>query len=154
MKPQTTPDDSAYIVSGHVVSGSTSALFVGEKLGREAQAKAKRQLEKGADRNLQALLKRDKEGAKAVIKAREFVAQAERSGSGAKNDAKGKRKAMSVSSTEDTSPPESSSAAALKPAYSASIIKQLGFDPAAGAGKRPADLSLEHKVSTLGPACR
>jgi len=145
LKPETGPNDSTYVISGHVVGGSTGSLFVSEKLGREAQAKAQRRLEKNADRELKALLDRDKEGMKAVTKAREFVQKAKASAetSGGKLD-KGKQKASSKSVEEELCTKDSS--APTKQAYSATIIKRLGFDPAVKMAQRPDDFSLQKKV--------
>ena len=69
-----TGGSTTYLVSGHVINGSTQdsrSLFVGEKMGREGQAKAKRKFGRDADRELKALLERDKEGMKAVVRARD-----------------------------------------------------------------------------------
>lgn len=153
LKPEPTSNDSTYVVSGHVVGGSAGNLFVSERLGREAQARAKRQLEKNADRELKTLLERDKEGMKAVTKAREYAAQMSKSSkatSKGKVD-KGKQKARDLLSTDDevnTSVAEVSSSS-VKQAYSASIIKQLGFDPAAKVGKRGDDPCLQKKIDAL-----
>lgn len=147
LKPETGPNDSTYVVSGHVVGGSTGSLFVSERLGREAQAKAQRRLEKNTDRELKALLDRDKEGMKAVTKAREFAAaqkaKASAEASGEKLD-KGKQKGASVSVEDE--PCTKDSSAPTKQAYSATIIKRLGFDPAGKVGQRLDDLSLQKKV--------
>ncbi|KAI5990380.1 hypothetical protein EDD15DRAFT_2170260 [Pisolithus albus] len=153
LKPETTPNDSTYVVSGHVVGGSVGSLFVSERLGREAQAKAKRKLERNTDRELKTLLDRDKEGMKAVTKAREYAAHMSKSpkaASGGKTD-KGKQKAQDRLSAENevnTSPAELTSSS-VKQAYSASIIKQLGFDPAAKGGKRSDDPCLQKKIEAL-----
>src|SRR5262245_14363971 len=67
---------STYVLSGHVVSGSSSdsrSLFITEDIGREGQAKAQSKMRrKEEDRELKRLLEKDKEGMTAVIKAREF----------------------------------------------------------------------------------
>ena len=145
LKPETRSNDSTYIISGHVVGGSTGSLFISERLGREAQAKAQRRLEKNADRELKSLLDRDKEGMKAVTKAREFVQKAKASAetSSGKLD-KGKQKVASESVEEELCTKDSS--APIKQAYSATIIKRLGFDPAVRMGQRPDDSSLQKKV--------
>ncbi|KAL4077770.1 hypothetical protein J3A83DRAFT_4356667 [Scleroderma citrinum] len=145
LKPETGSNDSTYVVSGHVVGGSTGNLFVSERLGREAQAKAQRRLEKNADRELKVLLDRDKEGMKAVTKAREFAAQKAKASNG-KLD-KSKQKASSVSVEGESCAKDS--ATATKQAYSASIIKQLGFDPAGRVGQRADDLALQKKMEAL-----
>ncbi|KAI6037943.1 hypothetical protein EDC04DRAFT_2570506 [Pisolithus marmoratus] len=156
LKPEATPNDSTYVVSGHVVGGSAGSLFVSERLGREAQAKAKRMLERNTDRELKSLLDRDKEGMKAVTKAREYAAQMSKSSkatsSGKVDKGKGKQKAArdlpSAENEANTSLAEASSSSAQQ-AYSANIIKQLGFDPAAKGGKRADDPSLQKKIEAL-----
>lgn len=71
-------DGATYVVSGHVVSGTSSdprTTYITETIGRDGQAKAKRRMGGGkdaADRALMALLERDKEGMKAVMSAREI----------------------------------------------------------------------------------
>ncbi|KAI6126388.1 hypothetical protein EDD16DRAFT_1554654 [Pisolithus croceorrhizus] len=153
LKPETTPNDSTYVVSGHVVGGAAGSLFISERLGREAQAKAKRKLERNTDRELKSLLDRDKEGMKAVTKAREYAAHMAKSSKAASSGKvdKGKQKARDPLSTEDevnTSLADVSSSS-VKQAYSASIIKQLGFDPAAKGGKRADDPCLQKKIEAL-----
>ncbi|KAI6115004.1 hypothetical protein EV401DRAFT_2058355 [Pisolithus croceorrhizus] len=153
LKPETTPNDSTYVVSGHVVGGSAGSLFISERLGREAQAKAKRKLERNTDRELKSLLDRDKEGMKAVTKAREYAAHMTKSSKAASSGKvdKGKQKARDPLSTEEevnTSLADVSSSS-VKQAYSASIIKQLGFDPAAKGGKRADDPCLQKKIEAL-----
>ena len=57
------------MVSGRLVSGTSSETYLTETIGRDGQAKAKRRMGGGqdaADRALKALLERDKEGMKAV----------------------------------------------------------------------------------------
>ncbi|KIJ64274.1 hypothetical protein HYDPIDRAFT_154647 [Hydnomerulius pinastri MD-312] len=159
LKPEPSASSSTYIVSGHIVGGSGGELFVGEKMGREAQTKAKRRLAQDQDRELKALLERDKEGMRAVTRAREVAAKAlekEKASSGRKESGKkvdkGKRKAADMSEDEDEETPCSAttSAAPAKQAYSASIIKQLGFDPAAKTGReRAEDLAMQKKLEAL-----
>ena len=48
-------------------------MYVGENVGRDAQAKAARKLAADSDKALQWLLSRDNEGTKALISAREFA---------------------------------------------------------------------------------
>ncbi|KAG6334548.1 hypothetical protein ID866_4545 [Astraeus odoratus] len=147
LKPETESNNSTYIISGHVVGGSAGSLFISEKLGREAQAKAQRRMEKNTDRELKALLDRDKEGMKAVTSARAFAAQV--AASSEKVD-KGKQKAIDISTDSDANRPcAQDSSVAPKQAYSASTIKQLGFDPAGKVGKRVNDLSLQKKIDAL-----
>lgn len=153
LKPEpsrTQGDGATYVVSGHVISGSsdTKNLFVGETMGREAQAKAARQASKDSDRALQLLLKRDKEGMKAVTAARAFVKQPLK---GAKKDSgktevPSKRKRRSEESSESSGSSGEESDAGSKPgakSYSAELIRNLGFDPT---GRKTADVSVQKKV--------
>ena len=59
LKPETSASSSStYVVSGHVVSGSGAdleTLYIGENVGREAQAKAARKLAADSDKALQRL---------------------------------------------------------------------------------------------------
>jgi hypothetical protein len=74
LKPEDSSSGSTYVFSGHVISGSAGdsrSMYVGETIGREAQAKASRISAKDADRTLKALLEKDKEGTRALIKARQ-----------------------------------------------------------------------------------
>ncbi|CAA7262199.1 unnamed protein product [Cyclocybe aegerita] len=132
------PDESraegaTYVVSGHVVTGTSSdprTMYMTENIGREGQAKAKRKLEsRDADRALKALLQRDKEGMQAVMAAREVGGCMKRS----KNEKKGKKK--QVEDGEDTK--------LRQTAYSAEIIKLLGFDPSLKPGQR----RVENKIT-------
>lgn len=159
LQPEQAASSSVYIVSGHVVGGTSGDMFTAEKLGREAQEKAKRRLGQGADKELKKLLDRDKEGMRAVTKAREVakkMLKASEDGKGrgrGKKVDKGKGKAMErdveKDEYEDGDGDEGPTSAGVpaKPAYSASIIKHLGFDPAAKAGrKRTEDLTIQKKV--------
>ena len=68
---------ATYFVEGHVVAGSNDAksLFVAETIGRDAQARASRKAASlETDRALQLLLKRDKEGTRALASARAAAA--------------------------------------------------------------------------------
>ena len=146
LQPEPAAGSSVYIVSGHVVGGAAGDAFAAERLGREAQEKAKRRLGKDADKELKTLLDRDKEGMRAVTKAREVAAKMLKAseGGGKKAD---KGKGMAVEEDESESEEPTSASAPAKPAYSASIIKHLGFDPAAKVGrKRTEDLTIQKKV--------
>ena len=151
LQPEPTAGSSVYVVSGHVVGGSSRDMFTAEKLGREAQEKAKRRLTQDADKDLKILLERDKEGMRAVTSAREAAAKmlnefggGEGRANGKKAD-KGKGKAAEVEVEDDDETEESN--APVKAAYSANVIKHLGFDPAAKVGrKRVEDLSIKKKV--------
>ncbi|KAI9463471.1 hypothetical protein HD554DRAFT_1315864 [Boletus coccyginus] len=153
LQPEPAAGSSVYIVSGHVIGGAAGDVFAAEKLGRDAQEKAKRRLGKDADKELKTLLDRDKEGMRAVTKAREVAAKMLKAsegggkGKGKKAD-KGKGKAVEADESESEEPTLASASA--KPAYSASVIKHLGFDPAAKVGrKRAEDLTIQKKVEAL-----
>ena len=66
-----------YVVAGHIVAGGAAGrndMFLKEKLGRDAQARAARRTNsRDTDVALKRLLARDKEGMKAVQEARKFA---------------------------------------------------------------------------------
>lgn len=152
---------ATYVISGHVVGGSGTDLYVGENMGREGQAKAKRQNEKDSDRALKALLQRDKEGMKAVMKARQVAKEMdERDETDNRKSKKGKAKEkekekekrkwkkddvdLDEEDEEETNQAEVKSG---KNAYSAQVIKQLGFDPTLKGGqRRVTDSAMQEKV--------
>lgn len=165
LKPEPVAGASTYVISGHVVGGAAGSIFVAETMGREGQAKAKRKFDRDADRELKALLERDKEGMRAVVRAREVAKEMkEKSGKQPKSRTKGKDKAIDrdkgkepkkSKAKEDTDsssgsdleiePPVATNA--QKNAYSANIIKQLGFDPTVKTGhKRVDDIDIDNKV--------
>jgi minichromosome maintenance protein 10 len=119
-------------------------MFVAENMGREGQARAKRKLIQDADRELKLLLERDKEGMRAVAKAREIgTMPTKRTSDGAtdKKSAKLKQKARDSDGISESDAPQT------KLAYSADIIKKLGFDPAAKTGqKRAVQCAVQDKV--------
>lgn len=155
-------DDSGghatYVVSGHIVSGSndSKSLFVSEAMGREAQAKASRKISaKDADLALQKLLKRDKEGTRALMTARAYGKQmavkTDKSGDSRK---KGKRKLQNLSDASDgernaDEVNDDDEKRPRKNVYSAQLIRQLGFDPTVKDGKRSADVKVQSKVCLL-----
>ncbi|KDQ55942.1 hypothetical protein JAAARDRAFT_36719 [Jaapia argillacea MUCL 33604] len=152
-EPTTGGAGSTYVVSGHIISGSgvdtAGSLYVSENIGREGQARAARKVAgKDADKALDQLLKRDKEGMRAVLKAREFGLKKSTDGSNEKKKTKeGRNKRMG-----STPPPGEESNSSTNPsrAYSAQVIKQLGFDPTAKGGqKRSEDSELQDKLKTL-----
>ena len=146
LQPEPAAGSSVYIVSGHVVGGVAGDMFTAEKLGREAQEKAKRRLGQDADKELKTLLDRDKEGMRAVTKAREVAAKMLKASEGGKGKKANKGKGKAVEGDDESEEPAPASAPA-KPAYSASIIKHLGFDPAAKPGRqRTEDLTVQKKV--------
>ncbi|KAH0834183.1 hypothetical protein J3R83DRAFT_11495 [Lanmaoa asiatica] len=153
LQPEPAAGSSVYIVSGHVVGGAARDMFMAEKLGREAQEKAKRRLGQDADKELKTLLDRDKEGMRAVTKAREVAAKMLKASDVGKQKGKAnkvdKGKGKAVDDDDENEEPTSANAPA-KLAYSASVIKHLGFDPAAKAGqKRAEDLTIQKKLEAL-----
>lgn len=161
-------EGATYFVEGHVVAGTNDAkaLFVGENIGRDAQARAARRAAGlGADRALRVLLERDREGARALVRAREFVRGKEGKREGGegkrvdKNKGKGKGKAKErtdVGSGGESGSERDEAEGDKKSrghAYSASLIKQLGFDPTSKDGRRSADPKLQSKVRARSP-CR
>jgi len=166
-----TGGSTTYVVSGHVINGSAAdsrSPFVAEAMGREGQAKAKRKFGRDADRELQALLERDKEGMKAVVRAREMAKlMDEKNDRGKKGQSKEVKKEKSKAKVKEgkisTKPQSedlansnldsdlavegSTTTSAQKNAYSAKIIKQLGFDPTMKPGQRRVDdLTVKKKV--------
>ena len=154
-------DGATYVVSGHVVSGTSSdprTTYLSETIGRDGQAKAKRKMgggKDGADRALKALLERDKEGMKAVMSAREagkmLVKSEEREkernrSEQGKEDRKGKRKQVADDACDEE--PDACGAEKKRPSsYSAGIIRSLGFDPSVKMGPRRTDnTSSQNKV--------
>lgn len=154
LKPEPVAGSATYIVSGHVVNDTQvdpRTLFVTENIGREGQAKAARKMSKRtADRALMSLLERDKEGMKPVMKARE-VGKKE-SGARGKLDIKGKVKGKDQEGKAremDKGGEKREVRATTKNAYTAGMIKGLGFDPIAVSGQRrgPGDSDVQKKVS-------
>ena len=152
-------EGATYVVSGHVISGGSDSrnLFVGETVGRDAQARAARQSTKDADRALQQLLKRDKDGMKAVAAARAFVKQSigaktEKTSKAGKVDL-GKRKRRDPSEESDESSDDDLVVDEKKPAeksaYSAQLIRNLGFDPTSRDGRKTTDVQVQRKVRTI-----
>ncbi|KAG2005697.1 hypothetical protein CC2G_002081 [Coprinopsis cinerea AmutBmut pab1-1] len=135
--PENKPDGATYIVSGHIVGGGDSrSMFVGENMGREGQAKAKRKMANAeADKLLKQLAERDREGMEAVMAAR-----AAASGSRGKDKGKGKDK--------DGEEGEEKGEKQRKQ-YSVSIVRSLGFDPTVKAGHRRIETGGESKFEEL-----
>ena len=118
-----------------------------ESVGREAQARAARKAgSRDVDKTLKRLLARDKEGMKAVQEARAYAKKMKDQQSTATKPARkggssgGKKKQDddSFSEAESRSQSEDDSDGSSKPsknAYSAQVIKQLGFDPTRRSGK-------------------
>jgi minichromosome maintenance protein 10 len=146
-------DGATYVVSGHVVSGTSSdprTMYLSETIGRDGQAKAKRKMGGGkdaADRTLKALLERDKEGMKTVMRAREAGKVLIKSQEGRKerskcDQGKGKRKQgvdVAEERESDEEPDAREGERKRQSSYSAGVIRSLGFDPSAKMGQRRAD---------------
>ena len=165
LKPEERSNTGAtYMVSGHVVPGSSSdprTLYVTESIGREGQAKARRKLaSKDADKELMTLLERDKEGMVAVMKAREVAAAQKVKGKEERGKIRGKSKGMEE--TDKVTKTRSKAGdgegggedgrsgaelciekenAARKTGYSAGVIKSLGFDPSTKPGQRKQEVT-------------
>ncbi|KAG5726038.1 hypothetical protein E4T56_gene1259 [Termitomyces sp. T112] len=152
LKPEPVSGSATYIVSGHIVNDSkvdSRTLFTTENIGREGQAKAARRMSTRADRALMTLLERDKEGMKAVMKAREA---GKRDGD-ARMDGKGKVKVRDQKgkAREIDKGSEKEATVTTKNAYTAEMIKHLGFDPIAMSGQRrgPGDSGVHKKLQSL-----
>lgn len=142
--PSSAAEGSTYVVAGHIVASGKRDLFVNENVGREAQARAARKAgSRDVDKTLKRLLARDKEGMKAVQEARAFAKKMkDQQNTAAKPSAKEgpsgmkrKQKDDDISEAESETEGEDESDGSLttdkpaKNAYSAQVIKQLGFDP-------------------------
>lgn len=135
-------------------SGADSrSLFIAENMGREGQAKARRKLAgKDADRELKLLLARDKEGMRAVVKAREVGMKRDAEvGKESKSD-KSKSKATKKSKMSDSSVDEEevkvTTSGQKTSSYTANVIRHLGFDPAVKPGHRRVDDSTVQKKAS------
>ncbi|KAI0763988.1 hypothetical protein BD413DRAFT_198810 [Trametes elegans] len=142
LKPEVEPSGATYVVQGHVVSGSDSrSLHLSETIGRDAQAKAARKLSAvDSEKALQQLLKRDKAGTKALMTAREFLKRKAEGANGATTKGVAPEK-KPLDNDEDRKP--------RKNAYSAQLIKQLGFDPTAKDGRQAKDANVQSKLDAL-----
>lgn len=141
-----------YVVAGHIVAGGAAGkhdMFLKEKVGREAQARAARRTNsRDTDVALKRLLARDKEGMKAVQEARKYAMKAK--GREKQQITNGKEvEREEEDGTGDDSDNESSgnddegddalvdrprsrttkTTTTTKNAYTARVIKELGFDP-------------------------
>lgn len=143
LKPEDSSSNSTYVFSGHVISGSAGdsrSMHVGESIGREAHAKASRISAKDADDTLKSLLERDKEGTRALMKARQASGRKNTKDTGS-SSSKRKPDPLPGDSEEEVS---SQSDLPRKNAYSADVIRKLGFDPTSKAGKKN-----KHEVADL-----
>ena len=109
-------------------------MYVGETMGREAQAKASRIAVKDADRTLMALLEKDKEGTRALLKARRASGRSDNTKDA--HSSNSKRESDYVSSDSDEGGSSSQPHPPRKNAFSADVIKKLGFDPTSKGGKK------------------
>jgi len=172
---------ATYVVAGHVVAAGKRDLFVNENVGREAQARASRLANsRDTDAALKRLLARDKEGMRAVQEARKFAKNARDkqnadNGKAPKKDEpshKKRKKREEEDGDDGVSDGESgidegcaseSDGASLdkdkptKNAYSARVIKELGFDPTAlksSRGRRKEDEGSRSLYTKVRPLSR
>lgn len=171
---------TTYVVSGHIVgsnsasgpnsnsnsgAGAGNGLFVGETLGREAQARAMRRARgRGEDdESVRTLLERDRKGGgtRAVLAAREYMCAQEKerarerergekgTGTGQKGKGLGDENADRDEEMKGASDGEGEGEGGgkgQKDAYTATMIKHLGFDPAAKDRKRAVDSAMRARV--------
>jgi minichromosome maintenance protein 10 len=125
---------ATYVVQGHVVS--RHARPVAESMGREEQSRAARKrADAQAEKMLQSLANRDSDGMRAVVTARDRGLELR----GEK--AKGKGKAKEGDEAEESEEP------GRKNAFTATMVKHLGFDPTARRGQhQPTEEDLAKKV--------
>lgn len=154
LKPEREATGATYVVQGHVISGADSrSMYVGENVGRDAQAKAARKLSAvDSEKALQRLLKRDREGTKILASAREFSKKqaAElklQEGPSKKRKRKAGKHSDSDEESEDDAASDQDDPKPRGNAYSATLIKQLGFDPTAKNGQKVKDDNVQSKVS-------
>ncbi|KAL1687939.1 hypothetical protein GGG16DRAFT_61049 [Schizophyllum commune] len=156
LQPEQEAGGATYVLGGHVVrngGGGGGDMFVGERIGRDAQAKAARAMQAKSDKEtLQALTKRDKEGMRDVLAAREAAARLkekerkEREKNGKAKD-QDKRKGKERAAEEEARKEREKEEAEDRPRYSANMIKNLGFDPSFKPGQhRQSDAELQSKV--------
>ena len=160
-------DGATYVVSGHVVSGTSSdprTIYLSETIGRDGQARAKRKMGGGkdaADRALKALLEKDKEGMKTVMRAREAVkilvkSEEEKKGRHRceqwKGNTRGKREQVSGNTKEEENDEENDTCGGEKKRqsfYSAGVVRSLGFDPSIKMGQRRTDNTTSQNKAYL-----
>jgi minichromosome maintenance protein 10 len=135
-----------YVVAGHIVAGGAAGkhdMYLKEKLGREAQARAARLTNsRDTDVALKRLLARDKEGMRAVQEARKFAVKTKAREKQRNSNGKEVGKDVEEGDTGDSYSESSGNddegdtladrpRSTTKNAYSARVIKELGFDPTA-----------------------
>jgi len=145
-------DGATYVVAGHIVAAGKRDLFVNESVGREAQARAARLASsRDTDVALKRLLGRDKEGMKAVQAARSFAKKKKKKKAAEGQVAEGKKVSKpgkdelqllssrkrkeeedssdGESGVDDDDAEEGETRTTMRNAYTAQVIKELGFDP-------------------------
>ena len=150
---------TTYVVSGHIISGGASdpqSMYISETMGREGQAKAKRQMDaRNSEKVLKALLERDKEGMEAVMRARavnKAGSKEEKRPKASNRRERVEKKPASVNLNSSGSENETAvlplkDNAPRKHAYSASVIQSLGFDPALKPGQKRVEIkNVQDKV--------
>lgn len=147
LKPEEATRGSTYVISGHVVGGSSfdpRNMYVGEAIGREGQAKAQRKSTGDGDRALKALLERDRTGMRAVMLARE----ASNPSSGSAKHGRRDGKVAGELEKRPVSLGDGESLSSGKSAFKAEVVKQLGFDPTLKVGqqKKPDNIAVQKKV--------
>ncbi|KAI9450818.1 hypothetical protein BJY52DRAFT_1300845 [Lactarius psammicola] len=133
--PSSTGEGATYVVAGHIVASGKRDLFLNENVGREAQARAARKAgSRDVDKTLKRLLARDKEEARAFAKKMK-----DQQNTAAKPPGKGGLSGRKRKQNEDARRNESDDSLTTdkptKNAYSAQVIKQLGFDPTGRSAK-------------------
>lgn len=181
---QVDAEGPTYVVAGHIVAGAAGKhdMFLKEKVGREAQARAARKANShDTDVTLKRLLARDKEGMRAVQEARKFAKKTRKKQRtttvgkvvGKEDDiSDSDGESSGTDDEEDSESGDGSSADRPRPttttknAYSARVIKELGFDPTSksfrgGHGQRREGEDPQNKiysevlsVSSLSTAAR
>ena len=144
---QVDAEGPTYVVAGHIVAGAAGKhhMFLKEKVGREAQARAARKANShDTDVTLKRLLARDKEGMRAVQEARKFAKKTRKKQRTTtvgkvveKEDDIGDSDSESSGTDDDKDFESGDGSSANRPrpttttknAYSARVIKELGFDP-------------------------
>ncbi|TBU51989.1 hypothetical protein BD310DRAFT_862590 [Dichomitus squalens] len=158
LKPESHTPGATYVVSGHIVSGSDSgSMYIGENMGRDAQAKAVRKVAAAdTDKALEKLLARDKEGTRALSAAREFskrrvegLEQASKGKAKAGTRAQGSGKTAAKNESERNTAKTDEDGDRRKSAYSAGLIRQLGFDPTAKDGRGARHVGAQSKLEAL-----
>ncbi|KAI0346481.1 hypothetical protein BDW22DRAFT_1322999 [Trametopsis cervina] len=155
-EPERAAGEATYVVSGHIVSSGAGkqSLFIGENMGRDAQAKAARKTAaKDADLALQKLLRNDKTGTKAVAAAREHNKKmAEKAEREKAEQKKSKKSDGGDSTTQRKTLSQEGNTEVLemgKSAYSASLVRSLGFDPTGKDGRKTTTVDVQKKLETL-----